>query len=181
MEFDSLCLLLLTASSGGALGLAVLQRRRASMMGAATAMLIAGVNACITVFQIEPLSTRWAEAGWGALPPFAIALYGIASAMTWRYSHSPGSLRAAIACLAGTHVMGYALFASTMREMKQAIEQATPADQAIMWQGSFGEAVRIMEIGGIVSVVTALILLVSLGAPRPPVPLSESAGARAMA
>lgn len=38
-----------------------------------------------------------------------------------------------------------------------------------------------MEIGGLVSVLTALVLLVSLGSPRQPVTLSESTGARSLA
>ena len=44
--------------------------------------------------------------------------------------------------------------------------------------GSYGEAVRILEIGGMVSMLTALILLVSLGAPRKSVVLGGAAGTR---
>ena len=180
-EFATLGLMMLTLLSGAAVGLAAMQKRRASMMGAASALAISGISTCIVVFDVQPLAMRWAEAGWAGFPPFAIAVYGLGSAMAWRYSRSAGSLRAAIACLIGANAMGYAMFANTMNQMKEVIAHADPADQAIIWQGSLGEAVRIIEIGGLVSLLTALVLLVSLGSPRQPVTLGESTGARGLA
>lgn len=180
-ELNTIALMLLTASAGGALALATVQKRRASMMGAAAALMISALTTVVVAFDIQPFALHWLEAGWAGFPPFLIAVYGVGSAMAWRYSRSEGSLRAAIACLIASPAVSYLMFANTMGQMREIIARASPQDQASIWQGSFGEAVRIMEIGGLVSVLTAVILMVSLGAPRTPAVIGEAMGSRTIA
>ncbi len=156
--------------AAGAMALAAKQGHRASLMGAATVLGISSLVAVIVGFEIRPVYNFWEEGGYSVLPPYLLSLYGVGCAVAWAHSKSPGSLRAALGCLMASPIVSFVLFRGVMNDVGLIIKNAAPEDRDIILMGTLGEAVRIVEVGGIFTVLTAVILMASTHlAPKAPI------------
>lgn len=154
----ALPLILVTAVAAAFFGLATVQRRRASQIAAGVTFALSAVTTGLVAFEVRPVFTMFEEGGFAAIPPVAVALYGIGSAIAWSVSRSRGSLIAAQLALIGAPLLGFINYQRTMAEMREVVLRAAEPDRQLILDGSSHEAMRMIE-GGAFAIIGALILL----------------------
>ncbi len=155
----ALSLIVVTAVAAAFFGLATVQRRRAAQIAAGITFAVSAVTTGLVALEVRPFFSLFEEGGVAAIPPVAVALYGIGSAIAWYVSRSRGSLIAAQIALIAAPVLGFINYQRVMAEMREVVLRAPEPDRTLILNACSDEAMRMIELGGGFAIVGALILL----------------------
>lgn len=102
----------------------------------------------------------WLEGGWGMHLLALVASYALGAAVAFRTSGSRGSLWAAVAGAALLLPLSGALFVEALRTVDEVLDRVVDRRVAeVIREGSRGEALRLVELGGGAAGAVALVLL----------------------
>lgn len=131
------------------------RHRRAAAAGAVTMAVVLAGAALAAAFEVRP----WVEGGF---PMTVLALCGscaIGVAVASRLSLERGPFRAALIGIALTLLAGGSLYAYAISTLSGITQQFEPVAAALIMEAGKDEAVRILQLAGLLAAVAALLLL----------------------
>jgi hypothetical protein len=156
-------LLLLAASSCGWALINAKRGERPVAVGAAVTSTMLGVAFAGTTLPVM----AWIEGGFGmnvlALP----GGYALGAAAAFLLSGKPKAKGAAFIAAGVTAALSVFFYVNGLREMDEVLRQVTDLhDAELIREGSRGELLRLLELGGVL--ITSTALLLGIGGRRPP-------------